>query len=168
MMAEDPRLKKKKKQDSLLRMSVCFFMCSWLSNVAFTISLGVLSSILCGLCEVLMLQYGVQSEPLRWQPNSGLWKPENSWLHGILIGESSPKGLRVNTKTKPHPKASKLQCWMSHTKILSKIGKLLISREVAQSHTKSRDNPEYTTGHGTTLQRDKIHFHPPQHKHKFL
>ena len=38
---------------------------------------------------------------------------------------------------------------------------LFISRQAAQSHTKPIDNPKHATGHGTSLQRDKIMLHPP-------
>ena len=72
-------------------------------------------------CEVLVPQYGVRLESLRWE----IWikdfePPENARPHGTLIDESSPKRLHLNTKIKPHLKARKLQCWMPHAKSLAK------------------------------------------------
>lgn len=40
----------------------------------------------------------------------------NPQLHGILIGETSPKGLDLSTKTWLHSKASKPQCWRPQNK----------------------------------------------------
>ena len=60
---------------------------------------------------------GVSPEPLGWEcwvQDAGL--PENSWPQGILIGESSPGSLHLNSKTWVHPTACRLQCWMPHAK----------------------------------------------------
>ena len=44
---------------------------------------------------------------------------------------------------------------------------LPISRKAVHSHIKPIDIPKHTTGHGTTLQRDRIQLHPPENRHKY-
>ena len=41
-----------------------------------------------------------------------------------------------------------------------------IRREAAYNHNKVTDTPKHTTGHGPTHQKDKIHPHPPEHRHQ--
>ena len=58
---------------------------------------------------------------LRWESRiQDTGPPENSQPQGILIGESCPRGLHLNTKTWFHPTASKLQCWMPRAKQLAR------------------------------------------------
>ena len=54
------------------------------------------------------------------KPCQGLEQAENSEPHGILISESSLRGLQLNTKTWLYPTASKLQGWMPHAKQLAR------------------------------------------------
>ena len=71
--------------------------------------------------RVLVLQPGVRPEPLRWESQvQDIGPPETSWPHVISISESSPRDLRLNTKTQLHPTASKLQCWTPHAKQLAR------------------------------------------------
>ena len=82
-------------------------------------------------------------------------------------GPFSAKVLHLNTKTKPHPKASNLQCWMFNSKPLVISEPILpISRKAAQDNNKHIDTPKHTTGHNTALQRDMIQLHPPEYRHK--
>ena len=53
-----PDLKKKKARQSPQNECVIFFKCSWLLNVAFTISLGVLFFMLCGLWSLDAILWG--------------------------------------------------------------------------------------------------------------
>ena len=129
---------------------------------------GVLSSVLWGLWNL-----GATVRDQAWTPevgdlSTGLWTTkENSQSHRTLIDKSSPKGLHLNTKTKPHPKARKLQCQTPHAKSLAKRNTALpISRKAAQSYSKPIDTPKHTAGLSSTPQRDKIQFHPPEHRHK--
>ena len=72
-------------------------------------------------CEILVLQYRVRPEPLRWETQvQDFGPPENSWSCGTSIDKSSLKGLQLNSRTKPHPKSRKLQCWNPHAKLLAK------------------------------------------------
>ena len=50
----------------------------------------------------------------RWVQDDG--PPENSWVHGILIGQSSPGGLHLESKTWLHATVFSLQCWMPQAK----------------------------------------------------
>ena len=71
-------------------------------------------------CKVSLFWSGLEPEPLKWEiqvQNAG--SPENSKPQVILIGESSSRGLHLNTKTRVHPMASNLQCWMPHAKQLA-------------------------------------------------
>ena len=43
-----------------------------------------------------------------------------------------------------------------------------IRRQATQSHAKCTDTPKLTTGQGTVLQRDKIQFHPSEHRYTSL
>lgn len=75
----------------------------------------------CMTCGVLVLQQGVRPESNMWETQTeDTGSPENCWLHGISIGESSPKGFHLNPKTWPHQKVSRLQCQMPHSKQLGK------------------------------------------------
>ena len=79
--------------------------------------------------------------------------PENSQPHVMWIDESTPKGLHLNIKIRPQPKARKLQCWMPHTIPSAKQGTTLhIIRQAAQNHTEPMDTPTHTSGHGTATQ----------------
>ena len=97
--------------------------------------------------------------------------PENPQLHETLFGKNSPKGLYLNTKTRSHPKASKLQCQMPHAMPhafalqQNRNITLPVSRQAAKSHTKPRDTPN-TLLDKTLPFRDKIQFHPPDHMYK--
>ena len=90
--------------------------------------------------------------------------PENRTLdhqriprpYGTLIGESILKGLHLNTNTKSHPKASKVQWKMLHVKTLT--------CPLAERVPKPR-HPKQTTETGISLQGDKIQLHPPEHRH---
>ena len=44
---------------------------------------------------------------------------------------------------------------------------LPISRKAVHSHINPIDIPKHTTGHGVTLQRDRIQLHPPERRHKY-
>ena len=125
------RIKKEKKIDIkywvlCLWVSLCFCLFSF----AFTVCLGVLS-VLFGLyvCSVffLLLSCSFSSilcdlwslcAPARcctWTSevedlSPGCWSLDHSQLHGIFIGNSSLRGLHLNSKTWFHSKSSKLQC----------------------------------------------------------
>ena len=43
---------------------------------------------------------------------------------------------------------------------------LYVSRQAAQTHTKTKGTPKLTPGHCTALQRDEIQSHPPEHRQK--
>ena len=43
---------------------------------------------------------------------------------------------------------------------------LSIKRQASQSHAKPINTQKCTTGHFTSLQRENIQFHPPEHRHK--
>ena len=61
--------------------------------------------------RVLVPKPGVGPEPLGWQhrvQDTGM--PQYSLPQGILNGESSPRGLHLNSKTQLHPAACRLQC----------------------------------------------------------
>ena len=71
--------------------------------------------------RILVLWLGVGPEPLRWESRvQDIGSPETSWPHVILISESSPRDLCLNTKTQLHPMASKLQCWTPHSNQLAR------------------------------------------------
>ena len=71
--------------------------------------------------SVLVLQPGVRPEPLRGESRvQDIGPPETSRAHVISIGESSPRDLCLHTNTQINPTASKLQCWMPHTKQLGR------------------------------------------------
>lgn len=66
---------------------------------------------------------------VKYQACTSKWKTqsqdvgaaENFQPHGTLMGDSSPKGLYLNTKMRSHPKSSKLlHCQMLHAKPLAK------------------------------------------------
>ena len=93
-----------------------------LFSFAFTICFGALFLIFfflpfllgCEAGRVLVLRPGVGPEPARWESQvQDTGPPEASQPHVILIGESSPRDLCLNTKTQ-------LQCWMPHTKQLAR------------------------------------------------
>ena len=83
--------------------------------------------------RVLVFRPGVRPQPLRWKSRvQDTRPPETSWLHMISISDSSPIYLRLNTKTKLHPTASRLQCWTSHASQLERQEHTSpISREAA-------------------------------------
>ena len=71
--------------------------------------------------RVFVLWPGVRPEPLRWESRvQDFGPPETSRPHVILIGKSSPRDHRLNTKTQLHPTACKLQCWTPHAKQLAR------------------------------------------------
>lgn len=136
-------------------------------NVAFTSSLGVLSSVMRGLWSL-----GAAIRSLTWSSKVGdlihNCTIRELWQHRTLIGERSTKGLKVHTKTKHHPKASKLQCRMPLAKSLAKQEhNPAISRKDAQKSYQAHRHlkTHYWTIDGC-LQRDKIKLHPPEHRHK--
>ena len=62
--------------------------------------------------RVLVLGLHVRPMPPRWDSQvQDVGSPETSWLHKILIGESSPRDLSLSTKIQLHPMASNHQCW---------------------------------------------------------
>ena len=70
---------------------------------------------------LLSVRPGVRPEPLRWESQvQDIGLPENSWPHIISVGESSPRDLRLNTKTQLKSTTSKLQCWTPHAKQLAR------------------------------------------------
>ena len=73
----------------------------------------------CVAGRVLVLQPGVRPEPSWWEGQvQHIGPQETSRPHVISTGKSSPRDLRLNTKTQLHPMASKLQCWTPHVKQL--------------------------------------------------
>ena len=61
--------------------------------------------------RVLVLQPGARPEPLRGESRvQDIAPPETSRPHVISIGESSPRDLHLNAKTKIHSMTNKLQC----------------------------------------------------------
>ena len=114
-------------------VTVCVFLCV-ISSVefcffAFTICLGVLSlrfffsyftSMPSGW-QGLGTPFGSWAEPPRCESQvQDIGRPETYWPHVILISESSPKDLHLNTKTQLQPTASKLQCRTSQAKQLAR------------------------------------------------
>ena len=79
-------------------------------------------SVLCGLQSPDALARGQawHSEVGDLSPGCGATRKLQT--HTILNRENSPKGLYLNSKTWPHPKASNLQHQMSHAKQLTKTG----------------------------------------------
>ena len=72
--------------------------------------------------QVMVLWLGVRPEPLMWENQvQDIGPPETSQPHVISIGKSSPRALRLNTKTQLHSVTSKLQCW-TPCQTNSKIG----------------------------------------------
>ena len=71
--------------------------------------------------RVLVLQTGVRPEPVRWESRvQYIGPPEISWPHIISNGESSPRDLHLNAKTRLHSTTSKLQWWTPHAKQLAR------------------------------------------------
>ena len=71
--------------------------------------------------RVLMLWPGVRPEPLRRESQvQDIGPQETSWPHIISIGKSSPRDLRLNTKTQLHSMTSELQCWTPYAKQLAR------------------------------------------------
>lgn len=128
----------------------------------FTISLGVLSSMLRGLWNLDAAESGQA-----WTQR------QETQCQNFEALENSPKvraplkGLHLNTKTKPHQKSRKLQCWMPYANPSAKQDHTMnISKQDAQSHTKPIYIPKHTTGHGSVLQIDKIYIHLLEHWHR--
>ena len=118
-----------------MSVCLCLFVCFCLFSFAFIICIGILSVCFVSVCFIffspsllccvvyraLVLQSGIIPESQNWEAQiKNVCPPENSQPHGILISESSPKGLHHDTKLWPHPKASKLQHQTPHTKQLAK------------------------------------------------
>ena len=71
--------------------------------------------------RVLVLQPGVRPEPLRWESRvQDIIRVETSGPHVVSIGESSPRDLLLNAKTKLSSRTSKLQWWRPHDKQLAR------------------------------------------------
>ena len=82
---------------------------------------GLWMLLYCVADRVWVLQLGVRPEPLRWESQvQDTGPPETSQPQEISIGKSSPRDLRLNTKTQLHSMTSKLQCWTPHTKQLAR------------------------------------------------
>ena len=70
---------------------------------------------------VLVLGPVVGPEPLMRESRvQDTGPPKTSRPYIISISESSPRDLRLNTKTQIHATTSKLQCWTPHAKQLAK------------------------------------------------
>ena len=104
-------------------LGVCLSVCLlfW-GSLGFCFIIFLLPFLQCCLvCRVLLLWPGLGPEPLRWESQvQDTGPPEDSQPHGILISESSPRGLHLNTNTQLHPTASKLQCWTPQAKQLAR------------------------------------------------
>ena len=86
----------------------------------------------------------------------------------MLIDKSPPKSFHTYTETKFHPRASKFQCETPDANsLINRNTTLNIRSQAAQSHTKPIDITKRTTRHLIALQREEIHLHPPEHRHKF-
>ena len=87
---------------------------SALLSISFTKSLGVLSSVLCGLSDLGVIGW-IRPKILKWETQAQDFDlPETSQSQGMLISKSPPKVLHLNTKTKDNIKVSKLQWQMAH------------------------------------------------------
>ena len=134
---------------------------SALLSISFTKSLGVLSSVLCGLSDLGVIGW-IRPKILKWETQAQDFDlPETSQSQGMLISKSPPKVLHLNTKTKDNIKVSKLQWQMAHDNPSTKQPCTLEDKL-----PKPTDSPKHTTGHGTALQRDEIQLQPPEHSHK--
>ena len=100
---------------------MCESHCMFLAvECCFTISLGVLSLLLCGLWS-LSATVGARAEPQKWETwVQDFGSPENSQTHETLMGESPTEGLHLKTKAKLHPKTCKFPCYTPHTKPVAK------------------------------------------------
>ena len=65
----------------------------------------------------------------------------------------------LNPRKKPDPKARKLLYQMFQSQSFSKTTVQDFTWADRQIHTRPSDNTKHATGHGTTLQRDKIQLH---------
>ena len=137
-------------------------------DICFTINLGVLSSVLCGLRSLDAAVRG-QTETQRQEIQHHYFgSSENFQPPGTLIFINLLKAtiltLKPSSIQKPasssaiHP----IQIFQQNRNTTMHINK-----QVDQNHTKSIDTPKLTTGHFVALQRKEIHFHLPEHKHKF-
>ena len=80
-----------------------FFLSFILFFLPFTLS--------CVADRVVVLRPGVRPVPLMWDSwVQDICPPENSWVHVISNGKSSPRDLHLNAKTHIHSMTSKLQC----------------------------------------------------------
>lgn len=141
-----------------------FFVCSYLISVAFFhhLSWGFVCLFVCWFgSPFLSLFFSSVQLMASWCSSKGsslniqvqdVGPLEKSWPHGILISKSSPKGLHLSTKTRPHPKPVISRArrftpsnWPNRNTTLP------ISRQVVQSHTKPTDIPKHTTRHSTAL-----------------
>ena len=123
-------------------------------NIAFTIFLGVLSSVLSDLGSLGATVRGQAGISKKGDLSKRFWVTRELQPHETLIGESSPKGLYLNTKTRTHSKVSKLQCWTPHAKPSAKQKHnttLPTRKQTAHSHTMPIETIIYTTGHSTAL-----------------
>ena len=69
-----------------------------------------LSPVVYGLWSLGVIVKG-QACTSKWKTQAqDIGAAENFQPHGILMCDSSPKGLYLNTKMRSHPKSSKLQC----------------------------------------------------------
>jgi len=84
-----------------------FFVLSFLFFLYLFISL---SPVVYGLWSLGVIVKG-QACTSKWKTQAqDIGAAENFQPHGILMCDSSPKGLYLNTKMRSHPKSSKLQC----------------------------------------------------------
>ena len=165
---------------SLVSLCKCvnFFGCSWLLSVVFTISLGVLSSVLSVLWSLGITARG-HAQTLRWEIQvQDFGQPENSWPHETLIDERSPKGLHLNTKTNPPPKATKLQHWTPHTNpsakqeqlwtSIDRLPKAISSPQTLQTTVVDTALPFRKTRRSFIHQNTGTKLHQPENFHKAL
>ena len=99
----------------------CSLLFLWLLfSLIFFFLFSPLSSEPCGWQRLGALAWCQAWAPEVGEPSSWHWTIETSWPNVISIGESSTTDLHLNAKTKLHPTASKLQCWMLHDNQLAR------------------------------------------------
>ena len=118
-----------------------FFFCSFFS---FFLYLFIsLSPVVYGLWSLGAIVKG-QACTSKWKTQAqAIGAAENFQSHGILMCDSSPKGLYLNTKMRSHPKSSKLQCrcfMLNHSKIGAEL--ILV-----------RSKPVWLTGYASMAQK---------------
>ena len=111
-------------------------------------------------------------------PVQDFGQPENFWPHETLIDERYPKGLHLNTKTNPLPKASKLQCWTTHTKpsakqeqlwtSIDRLPRAISSPQTLQNTVMDTTLPFRETRRSFIHQNTGTHLHQSENFHKAL